>query len=344
MERRRGYRLSFRPTALVDELADYTRRELDFRREARAASTVARFFRPEDGVVVPAVHADLSTARVLTTELIIGIRPAPRAELQAAGLDADRLLEVGARAVLRQVFELGLFHADPHPGNLLLLAGDRVCFLDFGLSGRLERRERIRMALLLYALATRDFDVAADQLLHVAGRAPDADVRGFRAALAEVAEEWYDGSTESGSIARLLLQELALGGRYGIRFPRELMLLARALVHFEATAALVDPSLTFADLLRPLVPELRKMVTGQATDLGRLWSEHRLDYLALMLELPELLPHLRDALAGGSAPNATPASSRATVRSLAAAAAVGAVAARLTRRSVWQSSVRAAGA
>ena len=152
LERRRGTALAFRPTAVVAELTEHTLRELDFRNEGRTADAVRRGFGPEDRVVIPRVYWKETTARVLTMEMIHGHRPASREDLAAAGINADRVLDTGARAMLRQVFEGGLFHADPHPGNILLLEGDLVCFLDFGLYGRLDARQRRRMAMVLYAL------------------------------------------------------------------------------------------------------------------------------------------------------------------------------------------------
>lgn len=211
LERRNGRVLPFRPTAVVAELAEHTRRELDFRNESKTADTLRRRFAAEDRVVIPRVYWEQTTARVLTMEMVRGHRPAPRAQLVAEGLDADRVLEAGARAMLRQVFEFGLFHADPHPGNILLLAGDRVCFLDFGLYGRLDARQRRRMAMVLYSLVRGDYEAVSDQLLQLSEQLPGADVRRFRNALAEVVDDWFDQRPAGSSIASLLLRELSIG-------------------------------------------------------------------------------------------------------------------------------------
>ena len=297
LERRRGDSLAFRPTEAVAELAEYTRRELDFRNEARAAMAVARALGADDDVVIPRVHWGLTTASVLTTDFVHGHRLAARAELAAAGLDADRVLAAGARAMFRQIFEVGLFHADPHPGNLLLLDGDRVCFLDFGLHGRLDRRQRRRMAMVLYALVDGDYEAVGEQLLHLSRRAPGADVRQFTVALAELVESWYAPSLQGFSVARLLLGELGLGSQFGIMFPRELILLARALVHLEAAAAVVDPAVGFPDLDGPLLPDLRRALLPGRAELQELWTASWMDYLALALDLPQALPHLPALLA-----------------------------------------------
>ena len=103
----------------------------------------------------------------------------------------------------------------------------------------------------------------------------------------------------------MLLRELALGAGYGIVFPRELMLLARALVNLEATAAVVDPALSLAELARPLLPELKRALLLDPRSLEEAWHENRFEYLELALELPDLLPELASRLRvpNGSAPD-----------------------------------------
>ncbi|MFZ5850087.1 MAG: ABC1 kinase family protein [Actinomycetota bacterium] len=292
LERRSARARAYRPAAAVAEVADWTRRELDFRREARTADNLRRMFGDDPEVVVPRVHWQLTTRRVLTMDLVQGERPAPAAELSRQGLDPHRVLEVGSRAMFRQIFEFGLFHADPHPGNLLLLPGDRVAFLDFGMFGRIGRRERRRMALVLWALVDGTYDAVGDQLLHLSVRRPGADIRGFREAISEMVEEWYGRPAREYSIARLLLHELGAGAAYGVIFPRELMLLARAMVTLESTAALIDPQVRLADLVEPVIPDLRRLLLPSADQLRRGWEETRYDWLALALEIPETLPHL----------------------------------------------------
>lgn len=335
MERHPRARLGFKPTSAVQELAEYTRRELDFRIEAGVAEQVRGFLRRDDGVIVPRVHTTLTTARVLTTDLIRGVPPRPRAELEALGLDADTLLATGARAMMRQVFGLGLFHADPHPGNLLFLEGNRVCFLDFGLHGRVEARERRRMAMLLYALGNGDYDGVADQLLHLSSRAGSSQAREFKAAAGELVGTWYTRTSPGFSVGRLLLGYLGLGARYGIEFPRDLLLLARALVHLEATVALIDPEASFAGLLAPLLPEVRRALIPSRTELEQAWAENWMDYLGLLTDLPEALPRLAVLLdrVPAEAPAEPARTPRAHWTAVASGAAAGAVAAVLLRRS-----------
>ena len=280
-ERHQPGAVAFRPSEAVAELAQFTRRELDFRREARTSERLRQLFAGDDRVVIPAVIGDRSSQCVLTTEFLAGLPPEPAAGLRRAGIDPEAVLRAGASAMLRQVFQFGLFHADPHPGNVLFLPGNRVGFVDFGMFGRLDPSERRRMAFIFWALAEGDYEAVGGQLLRLSEFTPGADPDGFRAALADTVEDWYGGSAADFSIARLLLAELALGAGHGIVFPRGLMLLARALVNLEATAMIVDPQLNLAELTRPLLPELRAILRPRPQALEQDWHRYRFDYFDL---------------------------------------------------------------
>ncbi|RDI51136.1 ABC1 kinase family protein [Nocardia mexicana] len=288
VERHRPGTLAFRPTDAVDELGTYATRELDFRREATVSEQVRRNAAHDKRLVVPRVHRDLSTARVLTTDLIEGSEPAPAEQLAEAGINADKVLAAGASWMVRQLFTDGLFHADPHPGNILLLPDNRVCLLDFGMFGRLDRRQRRRMGMMLLALISGDYNAVGNQLLRLCTLRPGADPHGFHDAVAELVEDWYEA--ESGmTAAQLLLRDLGLGGAFGIVFPRELMLLCRALVTLESTARVVRPELDLSTLFRPLLPQLLFALLPTPGNLIATWSEQRLDYLALALDLPDMV-------------------------------------------------------
>ena len=292
LQRRSRRALAFRPSDAVDEFAQYTRRELDFRNEAVTAERMRSAFTDRDDVVIPEVMGELSGARVLTTELVDGRSPGPAGELRAAGLDPDALISTGASAMFTQIFEHGLFHADPHPGNLLFLGGDRVCFLDFGMVGQLGRRDRRRMAFVLWALADGDFGGVADRLLRISTRRPGANPERFRRAVADAVADWYGDRSADYSIARLLLRYLSLGGGFGIVFPRELMLLARALVNLESTATVIDEDFSLQTVARELLPQLRRSLLGDVASPADAWARHRFDYLDLALDLPDLVPEL----------------------------------------------------
>ncbi len=328
LERHQRSMAAFRPAEAVAELTEYTSRELDFRREARTAERLRQLFADDDRVVIPAVIRDRSSTRVLTTEFLQGQPPAPAAALRRAGLDPEAGLRAGAAAMLRQLFEFGLFHADPHPGNVLFLPGGRIGFVDFGMFGRLDSAGRKRMTVIALALIEGDYEAVGKQLLHLSEFLPGADPDGFHARFTDTVEEWFGQRAADFSIPRLLLHGLALGARHGIGFPRELMLLARALVTLEATAMIVDPQLNLAELARPLLPELRHLLLPSRQALEEHWQTHRFEYLSLAVELPALLPEainrLREGPVRPPAPPPAPSSAMRRCLPLSAAFAAGA--------------------
>lgn len=336
VERHQPGLAAFRPTEAVAELAEYTRRELDFRREAGTAERLRQLHADDHRVVIPAVISDRSSARVLTSEFLDGLPPAPAADLLRAGLDPVASLHAGAAAMLREIFQFGLFHGDPHPGNVLFLSGGRIGFLDFGMSGRLDPLERRRMAVMSWALIEGDYDAVGSQLLRLSEFVPGADPDGFRAMFAETVDEWFGQRAADVSIAQVLLHGLALGARYGIAFPRGLMLLARALVTLEATAMIVDPQLNLAELARPLLPQLRRTLLPTPQMLEEHWRSHRFEYVSLAIDLPTLLPEaITDRHRGFRPPPAPPAAPPSASRRylpLCAAFAAGAGLSALARK------------
>lgn len=330
LQRRMPRTWSLSPTETIDELARWSRRELDFRTEARTAQAVARMFADDPDVVIPEVDWDRTTRRVLTTDLIVGVPPQAEADLAAAGIDADQVIAVGTRAMMRQIFRYGLFHADPHPGNLLLQPGDRVAFLDFGLFGRLAGHHRRHIGLVLWALVEQDYDAVPDLLMRLAVLRPDADPAAFRNTVSDVVEEWF-GEELGASVPRLLLRVLGAGGRHGIVFETDLVLLARALISLEATVTQIRPDVHLPDLLRPALPELRRALLPGPETLRATWQDNRYDYLGAVLDLPDLLNELVSGMRQRSAPAPppVPASAPRSAQSLvgvAVAAAVGALA------------------
>lgn len=282
---------SVNPVDTVAELDRWSRRELDFRGEARTAQAVGRMFADDPRVVIPEVDFERTTRRVLTMDLVEGVHPTDAGALLAAGIDPDEVVAVGTHAMVRQVFTYGLFHADPHPGNILVQPGGEVAFLDFGLFGRVDRRQRRRVGLVLWAIIEEDYDAVADLLLRLGELGPESDEQGFRDAVSDILSEWL-GEGQTTSVPRLVLRALGAGGRYHVLFSADLVLLARALISLEGTVSRLKPGTKLIDLLDPALPELRRALLPDASTLVTALKDKRYDYLALALDLPDLVADL----------------------------------------------------
>jgi ubiquinone biosynthesis protein len=243
----------YQPRRIISEFCAYTLREVDFRVEADNAGMFAANFRDEPGIVFPRVYHDLSSDTVLTLELLEGWKPGSPETLALPEADRARLIDLGASAIIRMLYQDGFFHADLHAGNLLALPGTppRVGFIDLGMVGRFEEGTRRRMLYYYHALVTGDVEGAAAFLVDMAQVGPGGDPAGFRRAVVDLSRRFVTHAANGEfSVARLILESVGLGGRYRVFFPVEMTLMVKALVTFEGVGRMLDPHLDVAAVSR----------------------------------------------------------------------------------------------
>jgi ubiquinone biosynthesis protein len=254
------------PVGLVDELGRLLARETDFRHELRTLQRFAANFEADPTVKIPRAFPSLSTARLLTMEFVAGERPASPAVLAARGLDPKRLARVGAQAFLRMVLEQGLFHADPHGGNLLFCPGDVVAFLDYGAVGRLDAELRGQLLDLLVAVGLRDYARLADMFLRIGRSIGPTDRRQLQEDIADFVDDYAGLPLKSVRVAAVFADFFEVLRRNAIRFPSDLIVLARALAALESQGRQLDPEF---DLVAELHEPLRRMVEQRASPVER---------------------------------------------------------------------------
>lgn len=241
----------YQPRRIIAEFTAYTLREVDLRREADNADTFAANFRKTPGVVFPRIYRQYSGRRVLCMEYLDGIPPnAAAARTIPAGV-RERVIDLGAGAIIQMLYRDGFFHADLHPANLLILPGPRCGFIDLGMVGRFD--EELRRALLYYyyCLVTGDSEHAARYLAGIAHQGPGADVAGFRREVEDLSRRWIRTPTFHGfSLGRLVLESVSQAARFRMYFPVEMVLMVKALVTFEGVGQMLEPELDIAAISR----------------------------------------------------------------------------------------------
>jgi ubiquinone biosynthesis protein len=249
----------YSPVGIVEEFDRAIHEELDFVHEAANVRAFAATHAERPALRIPRVFDELSTSTVLTLEFLDGTR------LVQADLSPDRrqaLARVVVDASFQQLFVDGLFHGDPHPGNFLLLQGDVVGLLDFGLVGRLTRAMQETLVLLSVAVALKDADSVA-RLLYRMG-APDAraNLAGFRADIETLLQTHLPEARTLAEVnARHLLTDLLdLAVKYRIRIPREYALLSRAAVAVEGLLRELAPDM---DILAVSIPYAKQLLAGR---------------------------------------------------------------------------------
>lgn len=255
----------YEPVEVVKELAKTTRRELDFKGEARNIELFTRNFADHPEVYVPKVFWETTTSRVLTTERIRGIKVSEVQQLEEAGLDRRAIAIAGGRAILKQIFEDGFFHADPHPGNLFVLPGNVIAPVDFGMMGRLDDVLVEELADLLSAVVERNVDRAIRTLLRAGVLDEEVDIRSFRVDLADFMDRYYGLSLKHIDMKQALEEGMDVMRRYRVRIQPNLTLLGRALGTYEEVGRILYPEFDLLPLAKPYIRKLmlRRMRPGR---------------------------------------------------------------------------------
>ncbi len=259
---------------LVEELADTLRGELDFEREGRNAERFAELNRGEPTVFVPRVFWQATGKRVLTMEHSPGHR------LDAGPADPQRSVQ-SARLLmqlfLKQVFEHGAFHADPHPGNVFAMPDGRLCFHDFGALGELPPRVQESLRELFLAVMARDAGWVASAYLGMGGATRELDRAAFTRDLGAALDRYY---RESGagrqSFSAIMHAFVRLGREHHIRLLRETALLVRAFAELEALVRDLDPAFSSLEAFRAYSPRLLKHALLPQPDLSNVAELYRL--------------------------------------------------------------------
>ncbi|MCS6778562.1 MAG: 2-polyprenylphenol 6-hydroxylase [Geminicoccaceae bacterium] len=258
----------YKPVAAVRFLSRSTRREMDLRLEAAAAAEFAQNNKDAEGFRVPAVDWRRTGRRVVTFEWVEGLRADDREQLIAAGLDPDAILERAAVVFFNQVFRDGFFHADMHPGNMVIDAktGDIIA-LDFGIMGRLELADRRNLAEILLGFLERDYGRVADVFFRAGFLPPDQDRSAFTQACRALGEPILGLPLNEISFGRLLGQLLATAEEFEMETQPQLLLLQKTIVVAEGVGRALNPSVNIWTLARPLVEQWMRENLGPEAQL-----------------------------------------------------------------------------
>ncbi|HWI41099.1 MAG TPA: AarF/UbiB family protein, partial [Verrucomicrobiae bacterium] len=243
------------PVGLVREFAHTIRREMDFAREGHTIEKFAQLFAEDRTLYFPRLHWGATARGVLTMEYIDGIKISDIEALDRAGYDRKLIAARGADAFLVQVLRHGLFHGDPHPGNVYVLPGNVICLLDFGMVGRLDPNMKEFVSEILYTTLNRDVDTLISLLMDHGDVFDNINVRALRRDISDFIDSYYELPLRDISVGHLLMEFIQIVTRYSIRIEPDLMLLAKALINVEGMGRELDPDFDMTSHMRPFVTE-----------------------------------------------------------------------------------------
>ena len=287
----------YQPGAVVSEFHRSLVRELDFEREERNILQFTRNFAGDTTVRFPRVFPELSTSRVLTMELLAGVSLREPAELDRLPISREELARRGATAWMEMIFRDGFYHADPHPGNLLVTEDGTIGIMDCGMVGRIDEGLRESIEELLVTIANLDAPMLARVLTRLCAPPPGFDEAAFTADLADFVSYYGSQPIERFQLGGALNEVARCISRYRLVLPSPLAQIIKVLAMLDGTARLLSPKLNLISiigeyqqkiLLRQLSPrrQLRK--------LARLYGEWRHFARGLPSGLAELFQQLRE--------------------------------------------------
>jgi ubiquinone biosynthesis protein len=257
------------PQALVEEFRRSILRELDFNAERRAMERFAGHFAASADVRIPGVKRALSGSRVLVAERLSGRRITDIEGVSAE--ERSRLARALNDCYLTQVFEHGIFHADPHPGNVAVLPDGRICFHDFGIVGRLATSQRRALADFVRGLLAQDADRLLDACLRIGSAGENLRRDELRGDIEELVEEYAELPLRDFTAGELLDALVRLARTHRIRLPASYFLLAKTVVIVESVTRALDPAYEEMAVLKERAATFgAASLRGAATDAGRL--------------------------------------------------------------------------
>ncbi|MFO7918759.1 MAG: AarF/UbiB family protein [Anaerolineae bacterium] len=283
---------------IVQEFAQSLRDEIDYTIEGRYADRLSDLLK-EETVLIPGVHWDLTTSRVITLDYLEGIKLTQTQKLADVGYDLHIVAVQITQLYLRQIFIHGIFHADPHPANILVCDG-RIGLVDFGVIGYLTPQMRRDLGDLLFAVVQKDADQVARIILRIGAVGAESDRDALHRDVRRFILQYYNVPLESVPIGQFLRDILSLTFEHHVRLPSDLALLLRTIIVLEGVTRNLDPSFVLAKYLEPFVDRLvrqrislRRFTANTATtmrDMGNVLRvlPNRVDSISEQLDRGDL--------------------------------------------------------
>jgi ubiquinone biosynthesis protein len=227
-------------TLLFDEFRKSMLRELDFRQEALHLVTIGNNLKDIEEIVIPQPIMTFSSSRLLTMQFIPGTKITSLSPLARLELDGERLADALFRAYLKQMLRDGLFHADPHPGNVFLV-DRRIALIDLGMVARIRPALQDRLLQLLLAVSDNRPDDAVKVLLLLAESCENADQAGFRRGVADIVGQHQEIALHRAQVGRAVLMLLKVAAENGIRLPPELAMIGKTLLNLDEIGLTLAP-------------------------------------------------------------------------------------------------------
>jgi ubiquinone biosynthesis protein len=239
------------PLDIVDTFARSLQNELDYFTEARNLEQFRSLYKDYDILYIPKPFTELTTKKVLTIEFISGCKVNDLPTLKAWGIRPPEIAKKGLSIYLKQIFEVGVFHADPHPGNILIKPNGKIALIDFGMVGKLVQSQKYAFAGVFISLARKDAKSMATNLRRLAIDHEIGDMRAFEYDLNDLIQDYAVFAEHDAGVRDFTARLQKLAYKYKLQIPGVIFLILRSLAILEGTAKQLDPKFDVLENIKP---------------------------------------------------------------------------------------------
>jgi ubiquinone biosynthesis protein len=285
----------------ADMLEEFRRslfRELDYRQEADNLRTFATNLAEFDRIVVPAPVTDYTTTRVLTMEFVAGTKITELSPLRLLELDGEVLGATLFEAYLKQILVDGLFHADPHPGNVFLTEDNRIALIDLGMVGRVPPEMQDKLLRLLLAIADGQGERAAETVIRLGHTLDSFDRDAYFREVSQLVAQHRNATLQQIDVGRVVMEITRTAGENGVRLPAELTLLGKTLLNLDLVARTLAPSFNPNEAIQRHATDILRRKMVQSMSPANLFSS-LLEWRELVQAMPERLNAVFERMAAG---------------------------------------------
>lgn len=274
------------PVGIIKEFSKTIHREIDFTLEGHSVDRFKANFKDDETVYVPTVYWHLTSQRILTLEQIKGIKVSELDKLEKAGLDRKIIANNGVNAILKQILIHGFFHADPHPGNILILDNNIIAFVDYGMVGRIDSEMANNLADIFIAIIKKNSDEVVSTLSKISVIDEEINTAELKLDITDFIDRYYDIPLEHLEIGKITRELLEINIRHRMKVSPNFLLLAKSLITIEEVGRQLNPQFDMAGHMEPFVEKLLKRKL-EPVYFMRKWGEALREFNELMRILPK---------------------------------------------------------
>ena len=295
VERAREYK----PVSIIREFREWTEKEIDFRLEARNVKRFYSNFAGSRTVKIPKLYEQWTTEKILVLEFIEGIELNNLGEIAKRGIDFNKVVQNGLDAILTMVFVHGFFHADPHPGNIIITKDGKVAFVDFGIVGFFDERLKNKSIDLLYGIVEGQPDIIVETLLSMGFETKKVDMEAFRMDISEVITPLQSGSIKDIKLSKVLEEVISVPLKHKLKIPASFVLFGKTIITLEGVALEYNPDFKIAEAAKPFVEKII-MKRSNPINAFRNFVHNISRYKRIADDLPEKAERILERLEKGS--------------------------------------------